>query len=326
MECAVTLAKRGLRRVRLVDSAPLAGGHLRWVTRLPGLGEWGRVAAYRTVQARRLANLEIELGHRWTAADVAESGADIVVVATGSRWAADGLNSATRGPIPGADAALAHVLTPEQIVLDGKRPPGSRVVVYDCDGYYAAPAVAELLAAEGLTVELVTCHEQVAPFAAETLEDALTRERLHAAGVSMWRSTTVTAIDAGGVDAEGEFGDPVRIDADGVVLVTQRLSDDALWRELDGRPGVYRVGDCVAPRLMAEAIFDGHRLAREIEGADPAVALPYLRERPGDPLELGPNPGADEPSWPAAGSAHPPRRAGGGIGGRGCSPPGADPA
>ena len=66
MECAVTLAKRGLRRVRLVDAAPLAGGHLRWVTRLPGLGEWGRVAAYRTVQARRLGNLEIEFGLRWT--------------------------------------------------------------------------------------------------------------------------------------------------------------------------------------------------------------------------------------------------------------------
>ena len=64
MECAITLAKRGLRRVRLVDAAHLTGGHLRWVTRLPGLGEWGRVVAYRTVQARRLPNLEIELGIR----------------------------------------------------------------------------------------------------------------------------------------------------------------------------------------------------------------------------------------------------------------------
>ena len=34
---------------------------------------------------------------------------------------------------------------------------------------------------------------------------------------------------------------------------------------------------------MAEAIFDGHRLARELESPDPLVALPYLRERPGDP-------------------------------------------
>ena len=42
---------------------------------------------------------------------------------------------------------------------------------------------------------------------------------------------------------------------------------------------VFRIGDCVAPRLIAEAIFDGHRLAREIDSEDPAVPLPYTRER-----------------------------------------------
>ena len=71
--------------------------------------------------------------------------------------------------------------------------------------------------------------------------------------------------------------------------MTQRLSDDALYLDLTadqealseaGIDAVYRVGDCVAPRLIADAIFDGHRLAREIDGPDPAVALPYLRERP----------------------------------------------
>jgi hypothetical protein len=66
-----------------------------------------------------------------------------------------------------------------------------------------------------------------------------------------------------------------------VVLVTQRVSNDALYHQLDGDlPRVFRVGDCVAPRLLAEAIFDGHRLAREIDGPDPEVALPFLRERP----------------------------------------------
>ena len=76
--------------------------------------------------------------------------------------------------------------------------------------------------------------------------------------------------------------------ADAVVLVTQRLSDDGLYRELAatrtarggrGRGGA-RIGDCVAPRLIADAIFDGHRLAREIDLPDPARPLPYLRERP----------------------------------------------
>jgi len=35
----------------------------------------------------------------------------------------------------------------------------------------------------------------------------------------------------------------------------------------------------VAPRIIAEAIFDGHRLAREIDSPNPALPLPYLRER-----------------------------------------------
>ncbi len=32
--------------------------------------------------------------------------------------------------------------------------------------------------------------------------------------------------------------------------------------------------------MPSEAVFDGHRLARELDGSDPSVPLPYLRERP----------------------------------------------
>jgi dimethylamine/trimethylamine dehydrogenase len=91
------------------------------------------------------------------------------------------------------------------------------------------------------------------------------------------------------VTGADEFGDPVELPADAVVLVTQRVSDDALYRELrsdeerlaaEGIEAVYRVGDCVAPQLIADAIFDGHRLAREIDTENPAVPLPWRRERP----------------------------------------------
>ena len=44
--------------MHLVDSGDDLGGCMRWVTRLPGLGEWGRVIDYRRVQIDRLANLE----------------------------------------------------------------------------------------------------------------------------------------------------------------------------------------------------------------------------------------------------------------------------
>ena len=81
-------------------------------------------------------------------------------------------------------------------------------------------------------------------------------------------------VRVGGADRAGRVS---------VVLVTQRRSDDALYHALVEDPGdvegVFRVGDCVAPRMLADAIFDGHRLAREIDGDDPAVARVWQRER-----------------------------------------------
>jgi dimethylamine/trimethylamine dehydrogenase len=98
----------------------------------------------------------------------------------------------------------------------------------------------------------------------------------------------LAGIEPGRVTAADQFGDPVELEADAVVLVTQRLSDDALYRELkadggalaaEGIEALYRIGDCVAPRIIAEAIFDGHRLGREIDSENPAIPLPYRRER-----------------------------------------------
>jgi dimethylamine/trimethylamine dehydrogenase len=48
----------------------------------------------------------------------------------------------------------------------------------------------------------------------------------------------------------------------------------------EGIEALYRIGDCLAPRTIAENIFDGHRLAREIDTPDPATPLPYIRELP----------------------------------------------
>ncbi|HEY3613747.1 MAG TPA: FAD-binding protein [Gaiellales bacterium] len=285
LECALTLARRGAERVRLVERTPAMGGHLGLLTRLPGLAQWGRVTAYRMAALQRLPNVELITDRELTAAEIATDPATAIVLATGSRWAADGLNAFTRAPLPGADGA--HVLTPEQVVMGGLRPPAGRIVVYDGDGYLVAAALAELLAREGREVELVTGYDAIAPFCAETLEAALVRARLHGCGVAMRTGTVATAIGERSLACVDADGDAREIAAAGVVLVTQRVSSDALFHELDGvRERSFRIGDCVAPRLLAEAIFDGHRLAREIEGDDPEVALPYLRERVGDLAEL----------------------------------------
>jgi dimethylamine/trimethylamine dehydrogenase len=75
---------------------------------------------------------------------------------------------------------------------------------------------------------------------------------------------------------------------DAVILVTSRASNDSLFRALSARRAewagqeiqdIYRIGDCHAPRQSLNAIFDGHRLAREFDSPHPQYPLPWIRER-----------------------------------------------
>ena len=287
MECAVVLGRRGFAAVHLVDAEPEIGGRLRWIRRLPTLGDWGRIIDWRAIQLAKLPGVEVITGRRLAAADVLDYGAELVVIATGSAWRGDGVQPGYPGPMPGADPALPHVLTPEQVCA-GKRPPGRRVVVYDTDGYYVGPGMAELLAAAGFEVTVVTTFAELSPVSDETLEGDMLRAHLHRAGVALVPATTITGIGAGSVTGHDRHGESWSANCDGVVLVTQQVSQDALYTELAsdqaalaaaGIRGLYRIGDALAPRLISEAVFDGHRLAREIDSGDPAQPAPYLRER-----------------------------------------------
>jgi dimethylamine/trimethylamine dehydrogenase len=262
---------------------------MRWIPQLPGLGAWGRFVDWRRRESERLPNLEIATGVRLSADDVRASGTGLVVLATGAHWATDGFNGLSKGPIPGADATLPHMLTPEQIMLGGKPVPGSRVVVIDVESYHLGASLALRLAGQGHEVTVATPSETVAAWCNFTLEGPRLRAQLYEAGVEMRRDVTPEAIVPGAVRLRSSHGgEPFDVPADAVVLVTQRLSDDALYLELAGDPdaltasgiaAVHRTGDCVAPRWLVDTVFDGHRLAREIDSADPDVHLTYLRER-----------------------------------------------
>ena len=289
MECALVLGKRGMRRIHLVDEGPDIGGSMRWIPELPGLGEWARVVNYRRIQLGKLDNVEVIADTHLSAEDVRDYGAEIVVVATGASWSPDGLNGFTGEPIPGVDASLPHVLTPDQVMVEGKDVPGDRLLVYDCDGYFVAAGMAERFARAGKSVTYVTPFDSLAPYTHYTLEAPRLNRVFHSLGITMLKERVLTEVRQGSatvVDGYGEGSDDLEVD--GVVVVTQRNSDDALYRALKEDPGaladagiggLYQIGDCVVPALIAEAVFSGHRLAREIDSPNPAVPLPYIRER-----------------------------------------------
>jgi len=273
MECAIVLGRRGFEAVHLVDADEEPGGRITWTRRLPGLGDWGRIADWRRTQIAGLANVEFIGGRHMTVDDVLDYGADIVIVATGSTWAGD-------GSLPGTTAAIAGasgVLTPER-VMTGERPQGQRVVVFDADGYYVGPGIAELLAAEGYDVHLVAQDETVSPMSDGTLEGPMLRQHLHDVGVTMHTGITLTARRPGVVVGKTVYGDPWSLETDDLVLVTHQRPEDDLYRSLAESPeslaaagitALHLIGDAASPRWISESVFDGHRLGREL-GSNPA--------------------------------------------------------
>ncbi|MDQ3164173.1 MAG: FAD-dependent oxidoreductase [Actinomycetota bacterium] len=303
MECAMVLGKRGMSAVHLVESAAEIGGCVNWISKLGhsdgkenlargtarGLGEWARITNYRQIQLDKLRNVEIHLNSRLSAADVLEYGAEIVIIATGCHFATDGLNPATHAPIPGADTSLDWQLTPDQVVA-GVKQVGQRVLVLENEGYHMGASVAQRLAGEGKQVHLVTQVGDIAGYMEYTLEAPMLHRDLHRLGVQIHTYTMLEKIEPGACHAYNIWNEAHKevIEVDTVVLCTQRLSNHELYHELksdkaalerEGIEGLYLIGDAAAPRMLVDSIFDGHRLAREIDSPNPAMPLPFIRER-----------------------------------------------
>jgi dimethylamine/trimethylamine dehydrogenase len=62
---------------------------------------------------------------------------------------------------------------------------------------------------------------------------------------------------------------------DNLVLVTGRIPNDDLFYEL--KIPAIRIGDCLVPSSIADAVYSGHKFAREY-GVDSALLVPR-RER-----------------------------------------------
>jgi dimethylamine/trimethylamine dehydrogenase len=278
LEAALTLGRQG-HRVLLAEAGRELGGRVARERRLPGLGEWGRVADWRVAQLGKLGRVEIYRESRMSAADVLAAGPAHVVLATGSAWRRDGRGRTSPLPLPGlAESPL--VLTPEQ-VMGGERPAAGPGAVYDDDHYYLAAVLAELLAREGRAVTYVTSADGVAAWSVHTAEQSLTWQRLAGLGVRFVLHHGIQRLEGETLElACLRSGAARRISLAGLVSVTSREPEDALWHELSALDHslatLVRAGDCEAPGIIAQAVWSGHRAARAF-GADAAAAE---RERP----------------------------------------------
>ncbi|MFT3987817.1 FAD-dependent oxidoreductase [Aestuariivirga sp.] len=256
LEAAITLGKRGVP-VLLAEAENELGGRVTREARLPGLSEWARVRDWRVQQLSKLPAVEIFRGSRMTRQDVIDTGVSHVVLAAGSRWRSDGLGRSSVAPI--ASFNDARVFTPDRI-MTGERPSGP-VVIFDDEHYYMASCLAELLAREGHEVTFVTSGSMVAPWTSHTMEQARIQASLLDLGVTIIVSHAITGLGAETATLTCLYSGASRgLPCGGLVSVTSRQPEEELWHDLQdaGLASLSRIGDCKAPGLIAQAVYDGH--------------------------------------------------------------------
>jgi dimethylamine/trimethylamine dehydrogenase len=270
LEAARALGQRGYR-VSLAEARRDLGGRVARECRLPGLASWARVHDWRIGQLGKLPNVEIYRESRLSADDVCAAECSVIALATGAAWRADGVGRHHSFPLDGL--GRLPVLTPDGI-MDGGLPPAP-VIVYDDDHYYMGGVIAEKLRRAGLPVTLVTPESMVSAFTQYTLEQARIQSRLIELGVTVLTATDLVALHAGEAEIACAYtGRTRRIAAGSVVLVTMQAPEEALYRELAARPEalaaagirkIVRIGDALAPGIIAAAVWSGHRFARELD-------------------------------------------------------------
>jgi dimethylamine/trimethylamine dehydrogenase len=282
LEAARALGVRGYDVV-LAEAGRDLGGRVTRESKLPGLAAWVRVLDYRQQAIETMPNVEVYRESRMSADDIVEFDFQHVAVATGAAWRRDGVARWHTQPIP--IDTTAEVLTPDDLMA-GRRPSGSRVVVYDDDHYYMGGVVAELLQGEGFQVEVVTPAPQVSAWTVNTMEVDKIQRRLLLAGVVLRTSAALTAVGEGKATVANTYtGLLSEVAADSVVMVTARLPEEELFLQLQARQrrgqvaSVRAIGDAWAPGTIAAAVWSGRRFAEEFDADLPGNdVVPFRRE------------------------------------------------
>ena len=279
LEAARALGQRGYE-VILLESRKEPGGRVLRESALPGLNEWRRVMDWRLTQIKKMRNVRVYPSSPMTSQEMLETGAQNIILATGATWRRDGMGRTLRKPIRGYD--LANVLSPDDLMGEEKvvnftamlreNLVNGNWMIYDDDHYYMGGVVAELLARHGCRVSLVTPAPLISYWSQFTLEQERIQHKLMKLGVKLYPQMVLSQIEKDCVTLTNIIsGSQTELPRDGVVLISDRTSNDSLYYELkpaleEGKLESLRViGDAEAPNIIAQAVFSGHLAAREFD-------------------------------------------------------------
>jgi len=255
MEAARVAKERG-HEVTLYEKEPVLGGQVNLIVKRPGRQPMAGIIAQLSRGLER-AGVSLMLGVHVTPEFVLAQKPDAVIVATGSR--------PKKKPVPG-EYGPPKVLDVWQ-ALSGSYPVGTKVLFVDENGGHHAAATVELLADQGKNVHMVTSDLFIGIELAPLGDLYLTRQRLLQKGVSFTTDVFIDLIAGDRVMGRDIYtNEPVYFeDYDTIILDMGNRAEEGLYFQLKGRvKELHRIGDCVAPRGIDTAIFEGRKVGERL--------------------------------------------------------------
>ncbi|MFK8331710.1 FAD-dependent oxidoreductase [Pseudomonas sp. BJa5] len=249
MKAAAVAAARG-HQVTLYEASAQLGGQVQLAQLLPRRAEFGG-ASTNLQREMQLAGVEVVRNTRVDRALVEREQPDLVIVATGAEpyWPA----FERGGELQVVDAW--QVLRDEVSL-------GRSVLVVDWRCDWIGPGIAERLVRAGHQVQLAVngthCGESLPLY----VRDQMAGE-LHKLGIPITPYARLYGCDDNTVYLQHTAsGEPMIFeDIDTLVLCQGHQPVDTLADELRGVVEVKRIGDCLAPRTVEEAVYDGLKVA-----------------------------------------------------------------
>jgi len=241
--------------VTLYERGEELGGQVLLAMRGSGRDEFGVIVRNERSQLEHLG-VPVRLGVDVTPDVVAGLHPDAVIVATGSR--------PKSSPVTGGDGP--DVFNVWQVLM-GEADLGERVLLIDYDGHHQATATAELLAEHGKTVHVVTSSLFVGAELGPSQDLYLTRQRLLQKGVTFTPDFAVMEIKGTELHGFNVYSNEWDVIGgyDSVVTAMGNDADDSLYFALKGTvKELYRIGDCVAPRMVDMAIHEGYMAGKRV--------------------------------------------------------------
>jgi hypothetical protein len=260
---AAKMAGRRGHDVDLYDRNGQLGGQVLIAMKGAGREEFGVLIRNEKSQLEK-SGVKVHLGVEVTPEMVLSRMPDVVICATGS--------------VPARNPPVAGALGPGVFnvwqVLQGQAELGKRVCLVDGDGTHRATSTAEFMADREKSVHIVCASLYVGADLGPLQDLHLTRQRLLTKGCIFTPDTAVLEI-SGEPGAKMLRGVNVYSNAecslgpfDSVVLALNQEVEDRLYKALKRLKHqvkeLYRIGDCVSPRKVDMAIWEGHKVGREI--------------------------------------------------------------